>query len=384
MPDQIPENLRVRNIDNSRHWVPFATTFLVIAMIFLAVWFFRGGSFRLYASAFFGLYFLTGQAWLSIILVSVLQNFILLPLRIIGERYWTDIKQFERELTKTKDEDQYFLMNKKVREGDPSLIFYILNFVTVAIAFVSAGRIFLLEFYHTKISTAFLYHFIPYPHYPLHGTIFKFPILHITKTYALSWNIIINIILVCLAVTIILRLIWYLVRFILKKNKRILGIRIGYNRLLLFIGSFIGTFLILAVILLRNIPVAAEIVIWSADLSKQNTTFNIVTAIASFFAAIYSGYKHHSEASNDAKELGIPDNVIATVFKRNMKISVRNGVLLAVFAYSVTHMLPCSHDLSVLAFEALYVLSPVTFDLLIPKKKKLPPLPVSETVISAS
>jgi hypothetical protein len=33
--------------------------------------------------------------------------------------------------------------------------------------------------------------------------------------------------------------------------------------------------------------------------------------------------------------------------------------------------MPCSHDFSVLAFEACYVLSPVTFDLLIPKKKKV-------------
>ena len=369
MPDQIPDNLRVRNIDNSRRLVPFATTFLIIVMIILGIWFFRGGSFRLYASAFFGLYFLTHQAWLSIILVSVLQNFILLPLRIIGERYWTDIKQFEHELTKTREEDQYILMNKKVREGDPSLIFYIVNFVTLAIAFISAGRVFLLEFYHTKISTDYLYHFIPYPDYPLQGTIFKFPILHITKTYAVNWNIIINIVLICLAVMIILRLLWFLVRFILTRNKKVLGIRIGYNRLLLFIGSFIGTFVLLAVILLRNVPVAAEIIIWSADLSKQNTVFNIVTAIATFFAAIYSGYKHHTEASKDAKAIGIPDDIIARVFKKNMQLSVRNGILLATFAYWVTHMLPCSHDLSVLAFEALYVLSPVTFDLLIPKKK---------------
>jgi len=309
---------------------------------------------------------------LSIILVSILQNFIFLPLRIIGERYWTDIKQFEHELDKTREEDQYILMNKKVREGDPSLVFYIVNFVTLAIAFISAGRIFLLEFYHTKISTGFLYHFIPYPDYPLQGTVFKFPILHITKTYSLDWNIILNIILACLAIMIILRVLWYLVRFILTRNKKILELRIGYNRLLLFLGGFIGTFVVLAILLLRNIPVAAEIIIWSADLSKQNTAFNIVTAVATFFAAIYSGYKHHSEASRDAKKVGIPDNIIATVFKKNMQISFRNGILLAAFAYAVTHMLPCSHDLSVLAFETLYVLSPVTFDLLIPKKKTPP------------
>jgi hypothetical protein len=375
--NQIPDNLRVRNIDNSHRWAPFATTLLIVIMILLGIWFFRGGSFRLYASAFFGLYFLTHLAWLSIILVSVVQNIILLPLRIIGERYWSSIKDFEHELTKTREEDQYILMNKKVREGDPSLVFYIVNFVTLAIAFISAGRVFLLEFYHTKISTSFLYHFIPYPDYPLQGTIFKFPILHITKTYALGWNVIINIILVCVAVMIVLRLIWNLVRFFLSKNKKILSARINYNRLLLFISSVIGTFAIIAVLVLRHLPVAAEITIWSADLSKQNTTFNIITAVATFFAAIYSGYKHHHEASVDANAIGIPDDIIATVFKRNMQISVRNGVLLAVFAYYVTHMLPCSHDLSVLTFETLYVLSPVTFDLLIPKKKKLPP-PVVE------
>jgi hypothetical protein len=109
--------------------------------------------------------------------------------------------------------------------------------------------------------------------------------------------------------------------------------------------------------------------IWlSADLAKQNTVFNIITAFGMFFAAIHAGYIHQRDAAIEAKKNNIPDEIIAIVFKNHMYITLRNGILLAGLALWVTRLMPSSHDLSVLTFIALYLVSPFTFDLLIPKK----------------
>lgn len=351
-------------------YLPKLTVFLVAVLIVVGVWFFKGQSFRLYASMFFWLYDVTKLVWLSIILVSVVQNIFFLPLQIIGTRVWPKVKEFESELERTNTDDQYFVFHKKVRTGDSSIIFYILNFVLLAIAFFSAGRVFLLDFYneHSKIDPWFLYKVVPYPEYPLQGTIFSFPFFKVTKTVAMEWDKIIGIWLWIVAIMVVLRLVWWIVRIVLKNNSTILRFRIGYNRLLLMMSGIAGTVMVLSTILLRHIPVSFEYVQLTADLAKQNTTFNIVTAVATFFAAIYSGYKHNNEGREDAIKKGMPKMAVNKVFLSAMKTTLRNGIILAVFAYVVTHQMPCSHDLSVLSFEFIYVISPLYMGYLTPKK----------------
>ena len=246
---------QVRKIDNARHKAPFSTILTVAFLIFVSIWFFRKGSFRLYASLFFGIYHFTQLSWLSIILVSVVQNIFFLPLRMIYERYYLDLKRFEDELKKTKEDEQYFLLNKEVREGNASVLFYTINFVFLFIAFISAGRVFLLEFYKTPIDHFFLYKYIPYPDYPLKGVIFRFPFWNITQTYAVDWSIILHVWLGILAFLIILRLLWRFLRPFLSKNQTLLRLRIGYNRLFLYLSGFIGTLVIITTIILRHIPV---------------------------------------------------------------------------------------------------------------------------------
>lgn len=130
----------------------------------------------------------------------------------------------------------------------------------------------------------------------------------------------------------------------------------------------VGTLLIVSTYFLRNIPTSISYVTLVADLTKQNTAFNIVTAIATFFAAVHSGHKHNQEGAEDAKKEGVPQNVIDDVYREAMKVTYRNGLLIAVFAYWITHQMPCSHDLSVLAFEAIYVISPWYMGYLTKKK----------------
>ena len=360
---------QVKNINNIRHQIPLVTVIFVALLIVVLVWFFRGGSFRFYASMFFGVYHLTKLSWVSIILVSVIQNVLFLHLRFLYERFYVDLKKFEHELKKTKDDDQYFLLHNQVREGNASVIFYAINFVFLFIAFISAGRVFLLEFYRTPIAHSFLYSFIPYPDYPLQGVIFKFLFWNITQTYAVPWSTIFHLWFWPILFFVAVRLLWRFLRPLLSKNKRLLRFRIGYNHAFVAVGGFIGTFLIVSTIILRHFPTGFYFHYLTADLSLQNTTFNLITAICTFLAALYSGYQHNREEGREARQIGIPEDVIARVGKAYTRNSFRNGVFLGVSAFFVTRLMPCSHDLSVLAFEACYVLSPITFDLVIPRSK---------------
>ena len=354
---------QVRQIDNSRRWVPYATLFLIIILIVIAVWFLKGGSFKLYASLFFGLYFLTKQAWFSIILVSVAQNILFLPFRIIGNVFHVDFQNFEMELKKTKEENQSVLLHKKVREGNFAIIFYILNFVLLAIAFFSAGRVFLLDFYHHHISNAYLYSFIPYPDYPLQGTIFYFPFFKITKTIALDTKTILWIWGILLGILVGLRLFWrFILKIFLSKNKQILKARFSYNRLLVFISGFTGTLFVASLFFLRHIPVGFQSFYLTADISQKNTIFNIVTATCTFLVTIYSGYKSNKVGVKEARDANIPENIIKRVSRNNMGNSIRNAFVLSIAAYLITHQMPCSHDLSVLSFEAVYLIFPHTID----------------------
>jgi len=187
----MPKIMKIFDSDNTNRWMPIATTLLVIFCIIAGVWFFRGGSFRLYASIFFGLYFITKQIWLSVLLVAIVQNIVFIPLHLMGDHFSNRVEDFEDKLKETTEDQQYIVFKEQVHKGNLSIIFYILNFVINAIAFLSAGRIFLIDFYNQKLDPHYLYSFIPYPDYPLKGTVFKLPFLHITKTMALDWQVII-------------------------------------------------------------------------------------------------------------------------------------------------------------------------------------------------
>jgi len=360
---------QIKKIDD-RPTPPFVTILAIAFLIIIVVWFFKGESFRLYASLFFGLYSLTHLSWLSIILVSIVQNIFFLPFRIISERFYVDLKDFEHELEKTKSDDQYFVLKKQIRTGNLSVIFYIINFLLFFIAFISAGRVFFLEFYHTPIATHWLYDWIPYPTYPLSGVVFHFPFFRFTSTMALDWWLIARMWIIPIVFLAIVRVIWLILKPFLSANIQLLQARINLNRVKFILGGFIGTFFFLSLYVLRHIPTGVEFYYLSADLSKQNTVFNIITAICTSFATIYAGFQHSKEATSEARIRNIPEDIIAKVHAQTIRTSVYNAILLGLSTLWVTRLMPSSHDLSVLAFEALYLLSPITFDLLIPKNKK--------------
>lgn len=352
----------IRKIDNSRLIMPISTTLLVIFLVWVAIWFFRGGSFRLYASAFFSLYYLTGQIWVSVLLIGICQNIILLPLRFIGMRLSSSFKDFEERIEKSSNNDAYLVFNEKVRKGDIGIVFYIFNFVVNAIAFLSAGRIFLIDFYTQKINPHYLYSWVPYPDYPLIGDKFHFPWFKITNSVSVDWK---TILLIWLGISVffaITKLLWRVVKIFLAKNQKILGMRINYNRFLAQTGGFSGTLLILSIILLRHFP--TKLAPWTlvADLTRQNTTMNLITAIATFFTTIHAGYTRHRIDREIARKRGVDEESLNKVFKEKMRGSMRNALILGAGAFFVTNQIPCAFELSVATFEALYILSPYTFD----------------------
>jgi len=352
----------IRKIDNSRILMPMATTFLVIFLVVIAVWFFKGGSFRLYASAFFSLYYLTGQIWVSVLLIGICQNIVLLPMRFIGMRLSQSFKDFEEEIEKSSNNDAYLVFTDKVKKGDWGILFYILNFIVNAIAFFSAGRIFLIDFYTQKLDPALLYKWVPYPDYPLVGTIFKLPFFKITETISVDWKTILFIWLGISLFFAVLKLLWRIFRAFLTNNKKILALRINYNRLLLQSGGFSGTVLILSIILLRNFPVKFENWLLLADLSRQNTTMNFITAVGTFLTTVHAGYTGHNIDKEIAKKRGVDEIKLDKVFKDKMKGTFRNALFLGLGAFFITNQIPCAFELSVATFEALYMLSPYTFD----------------------
>jgi hypothetical protein len=368
---------QVRKIDNSRQWLPFFTSILLIFLIFLFIWFFRGGSFRLYTSIFFLIYSVTHQVWISVILIGIIQNILFLPLRVIGSRFHKSIKDFEDELEKTEgSEDQYFVkpdsnqVTEPLRQGSLPVVFYIFNFFVNAIAFSSALRIFLIDFYTDPLKLQkmnLLYKFIPYPDYPLQGTNFRLPLFKITGTTAISWQIIIWVVLGLIVIPTALRLIWRLVKFIFQKNKQILKARIQYNHLLLKIGGLSGFVALIIIFILRHIPNAFETFTFVADLTRQNTPMNFTTAVATFFLTVQSGYKNHKEVSKQALLSGIPPKIVDKVFRDKMRQSLKNGIILGLGAFFITNQIPSAFELSVTTFEVMSIIYPYTFGLALKK-----------------
>lgn len=352
----------IRQIDNRKRNLPILSSILIVILIVISIWFFRGGSFKLYASIFFGYYFLTKQIWFSVILIGITQNIIFLPLRFIGLKLSTRLKNFESEIEQNSGNQQYLLLNKKVREGDSSILFYILNFVIQAIAFFSAGRIFLIDFYTQPLDPKFLYGFIPYPQYPLNGTDFHFPFINITSTTALPWDLIFRIWIIILIIFVAPRLIWRLVRFIFRRNKQILQVRINYNRLLFWISGFGSTFFVLSLIFFRHIPTSAEFIWLIADLTRQNTTMNFITAVGTFITVLHAGYVSGNIIRQKAISANYSKQKINLIFRINMRNSFKNALMLGIGAFLVTSQIPSAFELSVATFEVLYIISPLTFD----------------------
>lgn len=356
--------------------IPIATILLLLFSVLVGIWFFTGGSFKLYNSIFFALYFLTNQIWLSVILLGITQNLVFIPLRFLSMRFSTNLKAFEEKLNNTTTDEQYFVFKNQVRYGDSSVIFYIITFTLYAIAFFSAGKIFLNDFYSHPLNPTLLYSWVPYPAYPLQGTTFNFPWFNVTQTFALSWGLILKSWLIIAAIAIVPGLIWQQVKTWFNKNPDILKARIRYNRIYFTITSVVGTLFFISLYALRNLPKEGQFFFLSVDLTRQNTTMNIITAIATFLTVLHAGYNDNKNLYRHGLENGIEKSVLDLVFKEKVRSSIKNGLLLGIGAFLITNQIPSAFELSVAVFELLIFLSPYTIDKILHRSKPLQSIPL--------
>ena len=112
-----------------------------------------------------------------------------------------------------------------------------------------------------------------------------------------------------------------------------------------------------------------------ADLTRQNTTMNFITAVGTFITTMHAGYTRIRIDREIALARGLERSKINMVAKDKMRQTLRNALFLGAGAFFITNQIPCAFELSVATFELLYILSPYTFDKLLvrmgaPKNKK--------------
>ncbi|HNY04478.1 MAG TPA: hypothetical protein PKI92_01835 [Candidatus Woesebacteria bacterium] len=89
---------------------------------------------------------------------------------------------------------------------------------------------------------------------------------------------------------------------------------------------------------------------------------NFITAVGTFLTTVHAGYTRHNIDKKIAEKRGVDQIKLDKVFKDKMKETFRNALFLGLGAFFITNQIPCAFELSVATFEALYMLSPYTFD----------------------
>ena len=170
---------------------PRVVTILTFLTVFLLVYlFFSKLTLKFYASILFFLYHHIQHMWLSVIGLGIIQTALFLPFRVINLILQSHVKEFETKVDELKDQDQQqFLIKQTVKGGDPTILWYIINFVTQIVAYISIGRLFLIDFYNYKLNPDLLFSFSHYPQYPIKDPIFKlpYPYAQQTQDFGLIW-----------------------------------------------------------------------------------------------------------------------------------------------------------------------------------------------------
>jgi len=158
-----------------------------------------------------------------------------------------------------------------------------------------------------------------------------------------------------------IRLLWRIFKPLLSGNKQLLSVRISRNKFFAWIGGITGTLIIIVLYFLRHIPVNFQYVQLAADLTRQNTTMNTITAIGTFITTIYFGLKQNEKAVSEARTAKIDETVVQKVSNSNIRNSMRNAIILGLGAFFLTNQIPCAFELSVATFEVLVIAYPFIF-----------------------
>lgn len=361
--------------------LPPALTFLTVIIVILIFWsLFSGRIMRFYASFVFFFYSLIKSMWLSVILLGIFQTIILIPLRIVNLRISLHVEEFEQkieELEIGKKESGLPLLKEKIAEGNFTVLWYIVNFIIQASSYLSIGRLFLTDFYNFPLDPKLLYSFVPYPKYPIQDIYFKIPYPVFTKTLDLGMKYVWIFWLIVITLKFLYHFIILFYRHMRRKSKTMVSDTPQVStvkKVIKYISSSSILFLFLGWLLIRHFPVAWQIRIFTGPVSHQNTTFNLITAIATFVIILWLDIPKISKKVRLAKEQKIPSVIIKATQKGLFKNSLKNAVFIGLGAFFITNQIPCAFELSIFVFEIISFFSPLTLDRLILRTQKIKPV----------
>ena len=307
--------------------------------------------------------------WISVIGLGVFQTFFMIPFRIINLALSSHIKEFEVKVESSKNEEQQqFLIKQSVKRGDPTILWYIINFFTQTISYLSIGRLFLTDFYIKKLDPNLLFSFSKYPDYPIKDTIFRLPYIIPAKTIDYGWGwvfIVWGLILIYKLLHNKLIAYYHKLPDIKKINPKKSTLTYYLKSFLKNSTGFLTLFFILAYILVRYYPVNWTLKIFSGDVSVPNPTLNLITAIGAFIVLLWLSIPKIFKKAQLARSQNIPENIIFSTQKQLFKDSLRSAILLGVGAYYITKMIPSAFELSIFTLEIISLISPLTIDRLI-------------------
>jgi len=359
----------------------------VVVLVWLIYVFASGDMYRFYASALFLFYALTKRMWVSVMMLGVFQTMILVPLRIIRLQRQDNIKEFQKKVEQLPTGP---LRQKKVKDsykmGNRTFLFYVVDFMIQLLTFLTIGRLFLTDFYANKIDPTRLYHFVPYPQYPIMDTWFKIPYVVVTKTISLGWKAV----LIGWAVVIGLYLLIQIARRIsqavatrrAKKAARENSQPAGEEELqkevdqktklvTRYTGGSVLLIMLAVWLLLTHLPTAFAFKIFTGDVGVPNRTLNTITAFSTFGILLYFAIPQIVRKGKLALKAGIPKEIVDKTQRSMLRETFSTATFVGLGAFFITNQIPSAFELSIFTLEVISLLSPLTLDRLILKSKQL-------------
>ena len=339
-----------------------------LAIIFLIYAFFSGMLHTFYASFLFFFYSYVHHMWISVMLLGVFQTLLMIPFRVIRIAKSNNIQEFQQTVEKIqKESEQTFVLKTKFRQGNPTFLFYAVDFVMQIVSYVSLGRLFLTDFYNIPLDPAHLYSWVEYPSYPIQDTWFKLPYPLVTKTIDLGWKVLLPTWIVLVIVQLIILIFKRASKNkpvveeaeLTADDKKVAEVTEKINK---YTTGYLLLFMLVAWFLVRHFPIGWRIAIFTGDVARQNTTFNTVTAVATFITMLWHGIPKIVRKGDLAEKLGIPTSIVERTQIEMFKENLLTAALVGLGAFFITNQIPSAFELSIFTLEVISLLSPFTLD----------------------
>ena len=349
-----------------------STTIATLVIIFLLYAFISGETFKFYASALFLFYGLVNQMWIAVVMLGVFQTILMIPLRLMNLSQTANLKEFEDKVKEIKDsKQQRIIIKKSLKRGDPTILWYTVNFFIQTISYLSMGRLFLIDFYSKPLAPDLLYSFVKYPSYPILGTFFKIPYVSFPQTKDLGIGRV-------LMVWAIILLIKFILGRVIARAKKATGGRplkgalSGFSwELLKTLNGSLTVIFVLSWFIIRNFPQSFALSIFSGDVGRVNYTFNAITAFGAFLIVMWLNLSKITKKGEAARASKVPEDIIDKTQSDMFKDSLRSAGVIGLGAYFITRQIPSAFELSIFTLEIISFLSPFTIDRLVLNRRSI-------------